>query len=90
MLRQQENGAHATIDRILLCPEVCHITGKSRSSIYRGMADQSFPRAIKIGKSQIGFRASEVEAWLRSRPHASYRVGNVKAEHHRGQKHVAP
>ena len=86
MLRQQEIGAHANIDRILLLPEVCQITGKSRSSIYRGMADLSFPRAIKIG----GFRASEVEAWLRSRPQASYRAGKVKAELHRGKMHVAP
>ena len=90
MLRQQEIGAHANIDRILLLPEVCQITGKSRSSIYRGMADLSFPRAVKIGKAQIGFRASEIEAWLRSRPQASYRAGKVKAELHRGKMHVAP
>ena len=60
-------------DRILLLPAVCEITNKSRSSIYRDMADKSFPGAIKIGKSRIGWRATEVNAWLRARPQASYR-----------------
>ncbi|MCB1613964.1 MAG: AlpA family phage regulatory protein [Xanthomonadales bacterium] len=58
-------------DRVLRRPEVERITGLSRSSIYRGMANDDFPRAITISKKSVGWLASSIEAWLAARVAAS-------------------
>lgn len=48
--------------------------GLSRSTIYAMMDEKSsqydpnFPRQIKLGKSSVAWRESEVAAWLASRP----------------------
>jgi len=54
------------MERIIRLPEVKAATGKSRSSIYQGMADGSFPRALALGARSIGWRASDIESWLQS------------------------
>lgn len=40
----------------------------SRSSIYRGIADGTFPAPVRIGKRAIAFKLSELEKWVESRP----------------------
>jgi prophage regulatory protein len=54
------------MEKILRLPEVKAATGKSRSSIYQGMADGSFPRTVALGARAIGWRASDIESWLQS------------------------
>ncbi|MGP8186863.1 MAG: helix-turn-helix transcriptional regulator, partial [Terracidiphilus sp.] len=56
----------AHMEKILRLPEVKAATGKSRSSIYQGMADGSFPRPVALGARAIGWRASDIESWLQS------------------------
>ena len=54
-------------------PAVERITGLSRSSIYSKLDqdspyfDADFPRPIKLGKRAIGWKASDISAWLESR-----------------------
>jgi prophage regulatory protein len=55
-----------TMERILRLPEVKTVSGKSRSSIYQGEADGSFPRRVALGTRSIGWRASDIESWLHS------------------------
>ena len=57
-------------DEFLPEPRVVAITSLSRSSLRRLIDNNLFPRPLKIGKSRIAFRASEVRAWLASRPKA--------------------
>ena len=59
-----------TDDRILRLPEVVYLTGISRSRIYVFMEHETdpFPRPIKLGENMVGWRKSEVEAWLNTRP----------------------
>ena len=56
-------------DRILRLPEVIQTTGISRSRIYVYMARaiDSFPRSVRLGPNMVGWRSSEIEAWLAAR-----------------------
>ena len=51
-----------TTTKFLRLPEVRNRTGKSRSSIYQGIKDGTFPKPIKLGPRAIGFIESEIEA----------------------------
>ena len=59
------------IDRILRIGEVSTVTGLSRSTIYRRMAEGQFPQSVKLGKGRVGWRESEVQEWLESLPRAA-------------------
>ena len=56
-------------ERILRLPAVVKMTGISRSRIYVYMArgTDPFPRSIKLGTNMVGWRQSEIKAWLNSR-----------------------
>ncbi len=58
-------------DRIIRLPEVKDITGASASSIWRWEREEEFPKRIKIGARMVGWRISEVKAWIASRQCAS-------------------
>ena len=55
-------------DRLLRRRQVEEITGMSRSSIYRLMQDGEFPRPVKVGPAAVRWKASDLTAWLESRP----------------------
>lgn len=58
-------------DQLLTRPEVearCRIT---RTTIYRLMRTGQFPEPIRIGPRSVRWPASEIEAWLESRPRAT-------------------
>ena len=40
--------------------------GLSCSTIYMMMSEGRFPRPIKIGRRAVGWRASDVEQWLKT------------------------
>ena len=48
--------------KFLKLPEVRIRTGKSRSSIYQGVNDGTFPKPIKIGPRAVGWIEAEIEA----------------------------
>lgn len=57
---------------IIKLPEVIEMTGLSRTTIYRRIEDDDFPKPIKLGKksvrnTRIGFSLEDVQAWLRER-----------------------
>jgi predicted DNA-binding transcriptional regulator AlpA len=43
-------------------------TGLSRASIYRYVRRGEFPRRLRIGPGRVAWMASEVTAWIESRP----------------------
>ena len=55
-------------DRILRKPEVINKTGRSSTTIWRDVRKGLFPAPIEIGPNAVGWWASEIEAWLASRP----------------------
>ena len=54
--------------QILRRPAVEKMVGLSRSSIYSAMDRGLFPRPIKLGPRAVGWRLSDVEDWLETRP----------------------
>ena len=58
-------------DKILRIGAVCAAVGCSRPTLYRWMAAGIFPRPIKLGPKNIGWRSTEIEQWLNSRERAA-------------------
>lgn len=50
--------------RILRRPDVEAMTGLSRASIYKRMANGSFPRAYPLGGRIVGWLESEIQQWI--------------------------
>ncbi len=57
--------------RILRLPEVMHCTGYKRSSIYKFIADGTFPKSRKLGigprARATGWDSHEVQTWIDAR-----------------------
>ena len=62
-----EAGPAREIKRLIRLKEVQHRVGVGRSTIYRWMADGSFPKPVQLGKRSVGWIEHEIEDWLRSR-----------------------
>lgn len=54
-------------EKILRCRDVQEVTGLSRSTIYRMMDRDDFPKATKLGVRAIGWRQSAVNNWIERR-----------------------
>jgi prophage regulatory protein len=52
------------MDRILRLPDVKAATGLSRSTIYQRMERKTFPAPMALGARAIGWRESDITAWL--------------------------
>ena len=44
--------------------------GLARSTIYRMMAEETFPRPVRIGRRAVAWPESEIEHWIAARPAA--------------------
>ncbi len=51
-----------TTTKFLRLPEVQARTGKSRSAIYEGVKNSTFPKPIKLGPRAVGWIEVEIEA----------------------------
>lgn len=51
-------------ERILRLKTVLHRTGLSRSTLYRKIAEGTFPSQIKISAHGAGWRESAVARWI--------------------------
>ena len=63
------------MDCLLRVTEVCRRVGLSRSMVYARIAIGTFPRPVRVGKKAVRWRASEVAAWIDSRPRATGDLG---------------
>ena len=63
-------------EKILRRPDVEAITGLSRSTLYQWIAEGRFPRPVKLGTRSVGWRESEINAWVMSRETKSSRGWN--------------
>jgi predicted DNA-binding transcriptional regulator AlpA len=51
-------------------PQVCKLLGISRSSVERLRKTDSFPKPRQLGVRLVGFRVSEIQAWMDRLPPA--------------------
>jgi prophage regulatory protein len=49
---------------LLRLPEVLSDTGTSRSFVYAGVKNGTFPAPIKIGKRAVAWTAESIDAWI--------------------------
>jgi len=57
--------------RILPLAATCKKVNKSRSSVYQGIKDGTFPRPIKLGLRSVGWIEGELGDWMRQRNESS-------------------
>ncbi len=53
--------------RILRMPEVIERIGMSRGSVYLLMKRGQFPKSVRLSIRAVGWRESEISAWMASR-----------------------
>lgn len=56
-------------ERIIRLRDVIGKTGLSKSSVYRLAADPNsdFPPPVRLSQAAVGWKESEVDAWIQSR-----------------------
>jgi len=52
------------LERLLRIASVVDLTSLSKASIYRKVADRTFPPPLKIGKSRVAWRQSAISSWI--------------------------
>lgn len=67
MTAQANQDTHQQLDRMLRRPEVEQITARSRSAIYEGMANGTFPKPVKIGARAVAWPESVIRNWIAER-----------------------
>jgi prophage regulatory protein len=55
-----------TLQKNIKLPEVIGVTGKSRSSIYAGIREGSFPPPLKIGRRAVAWSTESIRNWQES------------------------
>ena len=65
------------VTTILRLPAVKARTGLSRSSIYLGISEQSFPKPISLGRRSVGWIDSDISDWIQARIDKSREGGEV-------------
>lgn len=53
--------------RIIRLSEVLASTGLARSTVYKYVADGSFPKPVSLGDRAVGWVESEVQDWVLAR-----------------------
>ncbi|MDI1300935.1 MAG: AlpA family transcriptional regulator [bacterium] len=53
--------------QIMRLKAVINSTGLGRSSIYKSIAEGTFPKSVSLGDRAVGWVSSEVENWIKNR-----------------------
>ena len=57
--------------QIVRLPYVLKETGLGRSTVYRMVAEHTFPAPVKLAKRAVGWRSADVRQWADTRPSTS-------------------
>lgn len=55
------------MESLLRLPVVMKRSGLARSTIYKKMADNTFPKQRSLGCRSVGWMESEIDAWVNNR-----------------------
>lgn len=64
----RQSSAASEIATVLHLQAVIRVTGLSRATLYRLIADEQFPRPVRLGPRAVAWRCTDVEAWSEARP----------------------
>lgn len=62
-----ETGIAASPTRLLRLKEVQHRVGLGRSTIYRWMSEDAFPKPVHLGGHAVAWSEREIEDWIQAR-----------------------
>ena len=66
---------HSTTEQIVLSLKtVCHLTGLSKSTVYRLERQGSFPKRIKLSERRVAWLALDIYDFITERVEASHNV----------------
>ena len=54
-------------DRLIRLPEVCRLTGLSKSTLYRLLEQNKFPQRVYCSERGVAWHLREVMNWIRAR-----------------------
>lgn len=60
------NGSDRPI-RLIRIKEVQYRTGLGRSTIYRWMAEERFPKPVRLGNHAVAWAEARIDAWIANR-----------------------
>ena len=63
-------GRFDSLPRLLRLPAVKEATGLGRSTIYRMIAEHTFPAPVKVSKRAVAWRDHDIREWNGQRPSA--------------------
>ena len=63
-------SARRSAPRVLRTPELLDRVGLGRSTVYRLIAEGTFPRPVQLTGGTVGWIEAEVADWLAARPRA--------------------
>ena len=58
------NQTASTANRILRIRQVLEVTGLRRTSLYKKLNANEFPKPVKLGVRAVGWRETDVHAWM--------------------------
>lgn len=61
----------ASGNRIIRIKQVLEITGFSRTTLWRMRKSNSFPKAVQLGDSIIGWYERDIHTWIKSLPESN-------------------
>ena len=64
-------------EQILKMPDVIKVTGLARSTIYKLISEDRFPKQIKLTSFSSGWLLSEIEEWVNERIAISRNIKEV-------------
>ena len=59
--------AKEPLPRFLRLPAVLQATGLARSTVYRMVAEHTFPAPVKLAKRAVGWRQDDIRQWTNER-----------------------
>ena len=62
-----------TTPRLLRLRDVIERTGLARSTIYELMAEDEFPRSVKLGRRTVAWHEADINEWIETRPETARR-----------------
>lgn len=58
--------------QLMRMPVVMRFTGLGRSTIYRLIAEDRFPKPVQLSDRAVGWRLADLQDWSSARPTASH------------------
>jgi prophage regulatory protein len=67
MPRKTQRTELVPLDRLLPMSKVIDLTSLSKATVYRKVAEGTFPAPLRIGTSRVAWSESDIAQWIKTR-----------------------